>query len=132
VAVVVKRLGLFLLVLLLLPFSVILNAISGIEWSTDGKPNDVGDDGVEGRSWEWGMRNCFGLAGPAVLHCLSDLRAEPGRWKHHLKGILHVWIREYPKRASKLLSLALVVVLTWWLAGDWIAAMVSHLLAWLF
>lgn len=115
-----KRFGLFLLVLLLLPLSIILNAVSAIEWSTDGKPNDVGDDGVEGRSWEWGLSNCFGLAGPAVLHCLADLRAEPKRWKHHLKGILHVWIREYPKRASKLGSFVILVLAALAIVGRWV------------
>lgn len=101
------------LVLLLLIPSVIYNAISGVAWSIDGKPNDVDDDGVKGRSWEWGMKWCFGLAGPAVRHCLSDLWHDRKDWKHHLKGLMHVWIREYPKRASKL---GAAVILLHWLA----------------
>jgi hypothetical protein len=112
-----KRFGLFLLVLLLLPFSVLMNAISAAVWSTDGKPNDVNDDDVEGRSWEGGMKDYFGWTGPAVRKVLADLRQEPGRWKHHLKGILHVWIREYPKRASKVGSVAILALLAWALAG---------------
>lgn len=122
-----KRLGLLLLVLVLLPFSVVLNAISFIEWSTDGKPNDVNDDDVEGRSWEEGMKNGFGWAGPAVLHVLADLRAEPKRWKHHLKGILKAWIAEYPKRASKLLSLLIVLAVAWLVARPWIVGLVERL-----
>lgn len=105
-----KRFGLVLLVLFLLPFSVLLNAWSAIVWSTDGKPNDVGDDGVLDRSWEGGMANCFGLIGPAVMKILADLKSQPFS-RHHIKGILHVWIREYPKRASKVSSLGLLILI---------------------
>lgn len=115
-----KRIGLLLLVLLLLPFSVVLNAISAVVWSTDGKSNDVGDDGVEGRSWEGGMADCFGWIGPAVRHCVNDLLNEPRRWRHHTKGVLHVWIRDYPKRASKVGSAAILVLAGLAVAG-WIA-----------
>lgn len=103
-----KRFGLFLLVLALLPVSALLNAVSAIKWTFDGKPNDVDDDGVAGRSWEAGLRDYAGLTGPAVMKILADLRRSPFS-QHHLRGILHVWIREYPKRASKLGALALLV-----------------------
>ncbi len=103
-----KRFGLFLLVLALLPVSALLNAVSAIKWTFDGKPNDVDDDGVAGRSWEAGLRDYCGLTGPAVMKVLADLRRKPLS-AHHLRGILHVWIREYPKRASKLAALAALV-----------------------
>lgn len=110
-----RRFGLFLLVLLLLPVSALLNAASAIKWTFDGKPNDVDDDNVPGRSWEAGLRDYVGLTGPAVRKVLADLRSEPRRWNHHLKGVMHAWIREYPKRASKLGALLAVVVMAVWL-----------------
>lgn len=122
-----KRLGLFLLVILLLPFSIILNAISAVVWSLDGKPNDVNDDNVEGRSWEGGMKDYFGWIAPPVMKALAGLREEPGRWNHHLKGLLHAWIREYPKRASKLASLALALIVVWLLARPWIVGLWERL-----
>lgn len=81
--------------------------------NVDGKSNDVDDDGVEGRLREWGLANWLGLSRPAVRHCLPDLWAESKRWSHHVKGIAHVWIGEYPKRASKL---GAIMILRHWMA----------------
>lgn len=84
--------------------SIVLNGVSGLVWSFNGKPDDEGH-------WEAGMRQGFGLFGPEVDNQIGNVLSEPWKRKDHfIKKITHVWLQAHTKRANKVYSLVIVVL----------------------